>query len=603
MATWGGMWLWLPLPLLAWAALATSVEQEQPSDTCLLQTRRVEQHQLPENMTWPVIPNLGPFNKYFWPRQAKGNPALDHFFASAGNEQRGIKKHERIVIVGGGPSGVHMSKLLVDHGYTSVTVLEAEREVGGKSYTEWSHYQPGVPHDMGTCYLHQAYFQIRELLQEYDPENLEISFSGEDLREIEGEAVRVQRIGQPWENSQAYQQWVLDEAKWQLFPGQTLPQKLARRLIPQELMQLPMLHAMTRYLDLHLKIFGEYEYGLPPKPKPGMDGLINMTAMEFINKHSLKALIGIFRYGQQVQGYGVLETIPAFYLCWWSHPDMIRAGLRGMLQFDTPEERHDGVEMLKYGYQRLWTKIRDAYARRVSYVLGAAVASVVRHASPTGPDGRLVSITYTDSASGASATIGADKVIMAVDMSRFLGLISEPGPKETAIFPRMVESTLATTLYKSNHTRPEVAVEIWLAQMRSGPAEDGIEGHLHAVRNSRMAVRQEMPPTPGLELRVGFQFMDRRPNASDPDTLLETFKKDMPRLAGEPVDEVILQKPWAYFPRFDQRGLNDGLPWDILSRQGLHNTFYIGSSASFESVLDVVQYNKMIIQIISGHRS
>ena len=34
--------------------------------------------------------------------------------------------------------------------------------------------EEGVPHEMGTCYMHSLYGPIRDLLREFDPDNAEI---------------------------------------------------------------------------------------------------------------------------------------------------------------------------------------------------------------------------------------------------------------------------------------------------------------------------------------------------------------------------------------------------------------------------------------------
>lgn len=56
-----------------------------------------------------------------------------------------LSKSDRIAIIGGGPAGVHMAALLCKCGYADVTILEAAKEVGGKSETLVD--ERGVVHD------------------------------------------------------------------------------------------------------------------------------------------------------------------------------------------------------------------------------------------------------------------------------------------------------------------------------------------------------------------------------------------------------------------------------------------------------------------------
>ena len=56
---------------------------------------------------------------------------------------------KRIAIIGGGPGGLSLARLLKDRGQTNVTVYEASSRPGGKSD---SHYYGAAVAEMGTCY-------------------------------------------------------------------------------------------------------------------------------------------------------------------------------------------------------------------------------------------------------------------------------------------------------------------------------------------------------------------------------------------------------------------------------------------------------------------
>lgn len=44
---------------------------------------------------------------------------------------------EKIVIIGAGLSGISAASKLLEHGYTNITILEAENRIGGRIWTEF----------------------------------------------------------------------------------------------------------------------------------------------------------------------------------------------------------------------------------------------------------------------------------------------------------------------------------------------------------------------------------------------------------------------------------------------------------------------------------
>jgi len=482
-----------------------------------------------------------------------------------------LSKEKRIVIVGGGPAGVHMSACLAAKGYKNVTLLEAEPEVGGKSLTMYDPSQPQVPHELGTCYMSPGYTLIRKLLEEYDKDNLESNFANED----KGRMVFGIRISdedkQKYTKGMEYFDWVLEESEKTTTSG-------CCRCLPNSAQNIPIFAALVKYNRLHESIFGKYPYGLPPKPKDW--SRINMTAMEFLKQNGLEILEPVFLYSQQVQGYGILDKIPAFYLLWWHHPDTTNGSIRAALGSDEII-----VSLLKNGWQSLWKKMVATHKDEVNYVTGATVTSIKR--TPT------VEVKYTHE--GVEKQLEADVFISAIDLYRFRHLITDLVPEEEAVFSKLTESVLTTTLYKGKTTDHEHTVEFWFGKM--GAMHPSGVGQFYGHRNSRMAARPEIP-SDGSELRVAYQYMDRPLETGDASKLLNVLEENLKSYAGEEHVDVKVQKAWPYFPRFDAKGLSEGLPWKILELQGQRNTIFAGSSVCFESALDCVAYNLMLLKKI-----
>jgi len=61
--------------------------------------------------------------------------------------------------------------------------------------------------------------------------------------------------------------------------------------------------------------------------------------------------------------------------------------------------------------------------------------------------------------------------------------------------------------------------------------------------------------------------------------------------------EILNQSSWEYFPHFDNEGIQKLYPWKLLEYQGSQKTWYIGSSACYESTEDVVSYNHLLIDL------
>ena len=59
----------------------------------------------------------------------------------------------------------------------------------------------------------------------------------------------------------------------------------------------------------------------------------------------------------------------------------------------------------------------------------------------------------------------ADVFISAVDLCRFRHLIVDLDPEEEAVFSRLTESVLTTTLYRGKTTEHEHTVEFWFGKM------------------------------------------------------------------------------------------------------------------------------------------
>ncbi len=68
-----------------------------------------------------------------------------------------------IAIVGAGPGGLSLARLLTDRGFANITLIERARAVGGKNFT---YHHEGIGHELGACYTTWGYTITREWMDE-----------------------------------------------------------------------------------------------------------------------------------------------------------------------------------------------------------------------------------------------------------------------------------------------------------------------------------------------------------------------------------------------------------------------------------------------------
>ncbi|RHZ03153.1 hypothetical protein DYB31_014619 [Aphanomyces astaci] len=443
--------------------------------------------------------------------------------ATAQERNGGINmgRNDRIVIVGGGPAGVHYATLLVKKGFTNITILEQSHEVGGKSKTP-----------------------VFDLLKEYDPTNTLIPF----IPTVKGHT---------WVNRDANQS-VVD---------------------------------YNSYISLHTSILGVYDYGLPPRPSNWTR--LNMTGFEFLKQNKLLVLEGFFRFVFQQQGYGSLDESPAFYMLWWVHPDTIRQ------KQAADSKGQPWVYVLSKGYQSLWKAMVDKYPSQIDVRVNTKVIQITR----TNP---IVITVQTNNV--VPGIIWADHLVMATDLGYMVTLPSDLNLREFRFSKNLASSAFVVTLFQSDAS-PIESVSQWWPSRGVGAAE----GQLQLTRNSRLALFNPLPAhrfpsdpvatnwgvnATGRQSRVAYQFFNRQVRTSDSAASKKQLLADLADAAFANAT-IHTQVVHSYFPRCNLTQLQQGVPWAVWENQGRIKTTWIGSSVSFESVLDVVVYNNNLINRVN----
>lgn len=196
-------------------------------------------------------------------------------------------KERRIIIVGGGCSGISAAKLLAERRVYRVTVLEAADRLGGKAETYW---HDGTAHDLATCYLAWGY--------------------GTAFRWLREKGMRVGRIQPPVVLLKGDDRRIVSLSDYA--SGVGIASKM--RALPQA----------VRYIFLWFR-FAIAEANNSTSARAAVD-----LAMPFSDWCRLKRLPVIERVGARAlvtAGYGYLEALPTLHCLRWLKPSILFAGL------------------------------------------------------------------------------------------------------------------------------------------------------------------------------------------------------------------------------------------------------------------------------------
>jgi hypothetical protein len=280
-----------------------------------------------------------------------------------------VNKSAPIAILGAGVSGLLFSVKLKRLGYTNIEILESTERYGGKTHTIKMDgpYPKGNNEptycELGTCYMSPAYKPMIQDLQKYLVGNEQIEF-GQGDDGFRGIATRGQLPPSfncpPVMNNSDY---VLRkaEAELNLTPGFFNDIRARGDL----------LEALLKYIGIHYEIFRS-SFPMPSSPPQAfLEEHASRTFTEFLRYHKLEALTGILQYGYEVQGYGTLNTIPAFYGLVWITPPIIEAMIEDAFNFKIPI-----VTAWSKGWGDLWTQIVVKEQLNITY--SVKINSIIR---------------------------------------------------------------------------------------------------------------------------------------------------------------------------------------------------------------------------------
>ncbi|XP_021361056.1 polyenoic fatty acid isomerase-like isoform X2 [Mizuhopecten yessoensis] len=469
-------------------------------------------------------------------------------------------KHDRIAIIGAGPSGIHMAYKLKKEGYTNVTVFERNRYIGGKSRTL---YHRGVPHEMGTVYTQPDYTEIYRLVNEFDAGH---------LLPMPSPTV--------WVNNKKHP-IPITSLQNSIRVLMRLRPDITNTTVAAGILQ----QAIRKYLGLHIGMFGTYEGELMPRPCDAILSKINMTFLDFLKVHQIEALKGMFMSAMTAQGYGHVDEISTLYGMMWMTPRFLEEIVKPPL----PEVK-SVVKILSKGFQFLWAEI--SRITNLNVKLSSPVTKVLRLRN-----GFLV--IYRDC--GNLRKERFDFIITSPTM-KFMSNVIKFDPDVRELFRRTFNYYYTTTLADTDYgvNRGKSPQDYYAFNMNS-KENNSVWVHRDSYsslnyitgENYTNGLFTDGPDGKYIQSSVYYQFSKR---SSPWQTLTQKLKDHILNVERSTKIKIIHRIKWSYFPRYSVSDMASGILWDIFEKQGAHNMWYIGSSVSFESVKSVVEYNNLLLR-------
>lgn len=212
---------------------------------------------------------------------------------------------KRIAIVGGGPAGLSLAKLLEKQRACDVTVFEADTYAGGKSF---SVIRGEAVVEMGTCYLTNAHRIVKHWMNETDIH--------------------------------------LSSLKEQSFDGENFMNYIKRGAGPSLAVQVARFLAGRRKLMRALEADPVPEWALNEAAEPIADWLRH-RGLDKIERFMHRSLTNL--------GYGFVDETPTVQAMRWNDADLIITGVLKQLQM--PVE----------GWTEFWTRLADGLDVRTGH--------------------------------------------------------------------------------------------------------------------------------------------------------------------------------------------------------------------------------------------
>jgi hypothetical protein len=261
-------------------------------------------------------------------------------------------KRAPIVIVGTGVSGLLFANYLKSLQYANVTLLEKSDRYGGKTHSLQVPDARGTTMcELGTCYMSPAYDDMITALSDFTQGNERFEVAEGAERGIVIQTDRGPEV-------MSFSDYAMRRAcEWLDVPFNDFGKAIAYAALGV---------AGEQYVRLRYDIFDSFDGVMPPKRPVGDPyGIFSKTFAKFLDDNEMGVFKGYFDYAYEVQGYGALDKIPAYYGLVWITPNIA-----------WPWGETAGVTAWRKGWENVWEQMVVKLSLKV--LLNTEVLAIAR---------------------------------------------------------------------------------------------------------------------------------------------------------------------------------------------------------------------------------
>ncbi|KAI0559202.1 Amine oxidase [Gracilaria domingensis] len=466
--------------------------------------------------------------------------------------------NDKIAIVGAGPAGLHMAYLLVEAGFTNITILESTERAAGKSYTNYT-LQPGTAHEFGTCYtIPYKYQELRRCAKNMNYDLQEVPLPERTIKTGYGSGASMSQM-------QYLVSSKIQKPEFQQIENETVRFLAALAAVSVD---------MARYVVTYEVLFR----------KSNMENLMKALSISFetfLKQNGFEDLIPLLSLANTGQGYGYVSQVPAFYGLWWNDSHLMEGFIASSLPNPFGNLPEEPAMILRQGFQKFWEHMIESQNFNIRY--NVEIDSMNR--SDSG-----VEILYK-----SAPAESYDFVIVTSNLKECLEFVNADSTEQRYLGALGNTSNLNTTLVTVDHKYTSRPIITWTPGL-----SPEVEMDLITARDSHRIFEHydgvSNPDTPEKDYLMCYQYQAVAGTGDQAhQQQLETALKGNMEAAGYSNIDVLEQKIWPYFTRWDARGLIAGHPVTLMENQGRNRTWFCGASAIFESAHDVMEFNILLV--------